>query len=56
MSRRAIASSITGSVPGHGANQKSALAPVFDSRGIDADHASRPLALASMIRWACGLK
>ena len=55
MSRRAIASSITGSVPGHGANQKSALAPVFDRRG-STQITVAPLALASMIRWACGLK
>ena len=50
-----MASSSAASEPGHGASQKSAIDAVLDRReSITATLA--PRCLASMIRWACGLK
>ena len=50
-----MASSRNGSVPGQVGSQWSALAPVLDRRGSQTMTVA-PLALASMIRWAWGLK
>jgi hypothetical protein len=51
----ATASMIAASEPGKGESQWSAWVAVFDSR-VSRTMSLAPLALASMIRWACGLK
>ncbi len=50
-----MASRIAGSDPGYGASQWSAWVAVFDSR-VSNTISFAPLSLASMTRWACGLK